>query len=46
MASARGILKQQLNEVLQSLDVLKTKLSKELTTKVLNDLANQLRLEL
>jgi hypothetical protein len=46
MSSARDILKPQLNEVLQCLDVLKSEASIQMATKVLNDLANQSRLEL
>ena len=46
MASARDILKPHINEVLQCLDTLKSKESFEEATKVLNDLANKLRLEL
>jgi hypothetical protein len=45
-ASARDILKPQINEVLQFLDTLKSKISIQRTTKVLNDLTNELRLEL
>jgi hypothetical protein len=46
MPSARDLLKPQINEVLQCLDILKSKSSIEQATTVLNDLANQLRLEL
>jgi hypothetical protein len=46
MASARDILKPQINEVLQCLDTLKSKISIQKATKLLNDLANELRLEL
>jgi hypothetical protein len=46
MASARDILKPQINEVLQCLDTLKSDISIQKATKLLNDLANQLRLEL
>ena len=46
MALARDILKPHINEVLQCLDTLKSKESIEEATKVLNDLANKLRLEL
>jgi hypothetical protein len=46
MASARDILKPQINEILQCLDTLKSKTSIDKATKVLNDLANELRLEL
>jgi hypothetical protein len=46
MSSARDILKPQLNEVLQCLDALKSEASIQMPTKVLNDLANQLPLNL
>jgi hypothetical protein len=46
MASARDILKPQMNEVLQCLDVLKSQKSIEKATTVLNNLVNDLRLEL
>jgi hypothetical protein len=46
MSSARDILKPQLNEVLQCLDALKSEASIQMATKVLDDLANQLRFEL
>jgi hypothetical protein len=46
MASARDILKPQINEVLQCLDVLKSKKIIEKATTVLNNLVNDLRLEL
>jgi hypothetical protein len=46
MSEARDILKPQINEVLQCLDTLKTKKSIEKATNVLNQLANELRLEL
>jgi hypothetical protein len=46
MASARDILKPHINEVLQCLDIIKSKGSIEKATKLLNNLANQLRLEL
>jgi hypothetical protein len=46
LSSARDILKPQLNEVLECLDALKSESSIQMATKVLNDLANQLRLEL
>ncbi len=45
-ASARDILKPQINEVLQCLDTLKSKSSIQRATEVLNVLANELRLEL
>jgi hypothetical protein len=45
-ASARDILKPQINEVLQCLDSLKSKRSIQKATEVLNNLANELRLEL
>ncbi len=45
-ASARDILKPQINEVLQCLDTLKSKRSIEKATEVLNKLANEYRLEL
>ena len=45
-ASARDILKPQINEVLQCLDTLKSKRSIQKATEVLNKLANELRLEL
>jgi hypothetical protein len=44
--TARDILKPQINEVLQCLDTLKSKKSIEQATMVLNNLANELRLEL
>jgi hypothetical protein len=44
--TAREILKPQINEVLQCLDILKSKKSIEQATTVLNNLANELRLEL
>jgi hypothetical protein len=46
MTSARDVLKPHINEVLKCLDTLKSKESFEKATKVLNDLANELRLEL
>jgi hypothetical protein len=46
MASARDVLKPQINEVIQCLDTLKTKSSIQKATKILNKLANELRLEL
>jgi hypothetical protein len=46
MASARDILKPQINEVLQCLDILRSKSSIEKATKLLDGLANELRLEL
>jgi len=46
MTSARDVLKPQINEVLQCLDTLKTKTSIQKATKLLNQLANELRLEL
>jgi hypothetical protein len=45
-ASARDILKPQINEVLQCLDTLTSKPGIQRATKVLNDSANELRLEL
>jgi hypothetical protein len=44
--SARDILKPQINEVLQCLDTLKSRTSIQRATKLLDDLANELRLEL
>jgi hypothetical protein len=46
MASARDILKPQINEVLQCLDTLKSKTSINKATKLLDDLANELRSEI
>jgi hypothetical protein len=46
MASARDILKPHINEVLQCLDTLKSQESMEKAIKLLNDFANELRLEL
>jgi hypothetical protein len=46
MTSARDILKPQMNEVLQCLDTLKSQSSIHLASKVLNNLANQLGLDL
>jgi hypothetical protein len=46
MASARDILKPHVNEALQCLDALKSQKSMEKATKLLNDFANELRLEL
>jgi hypothetical protein len=46
MVSARDILKPQINEVLQCLDVLKSQKSIEKATTLLNNLVNDLRLEL
>jgi hypothetical protein len=46
MASARDILKPQINEVLQCLDTLKSQSSINLASKVLNYLTNQLWLDL
>jgi hypothetical protein len=46
MASARDILKPHINDVLQCLDTLNSKDGFEKATKVLNDLANELRLEI
>jgi hypothetical protein len=46
MSLARDIFKPQLNEVLQCVDALKSEASIQMATKVLNDLANQLCLEL
>jgi hypothetical protein len=46
VASARDILKPQINDVLQCLDALKSKASIDKLTKLLNDFANELRLEL
>jgi hypothetical protein len=45
-ASARDILKPQINEVLQCLDTLKSKSSIQRATEALSVLANELRLEL
>ena len=45
-ASARDILKPQINEVLQCLDTLKSKSSIQKATRLLNAFANELRLEL
>ena len=45
-ASAQDILRPQINEILQCLDTLKLKSSIQRATEVLNDLANELRLEL
>jgi hypothetical protein len=45
-ASARDILKLQINEVLQCLDTLKSKIVIQRATEVLNDSVNELRLEL
>jgi hypothetical protein len=45
MASTRDILKPQINEVLQCLDTLKSKTSIKKATKLLDNLANELRLE-
>jgi hypothetical protein len=44
--SARDILKPHINEVLQCLDTLKTQASVDEVTKVLNDAANKMRLEI
>jgi hypothetical protein len=44
--TARDILKPQINEVLQCLDILKSQKSIEQATTVLNSLANELRLQL
>jgi hypothetical protein len=46
MASARDILKPQINEVMQCLDTLKSQSWIEQASKLLNDFANELRLEL
>jgi hypothetical protein len=46
MASAQDILKPQINEVLQCLDTLKSKTRIQRATKLLNNLANELHLEL
>jgi hypothetical protein len=46
IASAGDILKPQINEVMQCLDTLKSKPSIKIASKVLNDLANELRLQL
>ena len=46
MALARDILKPQINKVLQCLDTLKSKASIEKATKLLNEFANELQLEL
>jgi hypothetical protein len=46
MASTRDILKPQINEVLQCLDTLKSKISIKKATKLMNNLANELHLEL
>jgi hypothetical protein len=45
-SAARDILKPQINEVLQCLDTLKSESSMQMASKVLSDLANQLRLQL
>jgi hypothetical protein len=45
-SSARDVLKPQINEVLDCLDILNTKISIEKATKLLNDLTNELRLEI
>jgi hypothetical protein len=45
-ASARDILKPHVNELMQCLDALKSKESFDMAAKVLNDLANKLRLKL
>jgi hypothetical protein len=44
--SARDILKPHMNEVLQCLDTLKTQASMDKATKLLNDFANEMRLEI
>jgi hypothetical protein len=46
MNSARDILKPHVNEVLQCLDTLKSQENMEKATKLLNDFANESRLEL
>jgi hypothetical protein len=46
LGSARDILKPQINEVLQCLDTLKSESSIQKATKLLDDLANELRLEI
>jgi hypothetical protein len=46
MASARDILKPHVNELMQCLDTLKSKESFDLAAKVLDELANNLRLKL
>jgi hypothetical protein len=45
-ASARDILKPQINEVLQCLDTLRSEASILKATKILDDLANELRLKI
>jgi hypothetical protein len=46
LPSARDILKPQINELLQCLDILKSEKSFEQATTVLNNLANELRLQI